>query len=95
MKLRLRAAAVHDMDAIFDYGIAMHGAAAAEAYARSLQAVMDRPIDFPALGVNREDLRPGLRSLPAGEHRIFYRIEKSEIVVARVLHKAMDEARHL
>jgi toxin ParE1/3/4 len=95
VKLRLRSAAVQDMDGIFDYSLAMHGAAAAEAYIRDLDTAMERLLDFPELGVSRESLRPGLRSLPAGEHRIFYRIEKSKIVVARVLHKAMDEQRHL
>lgn len=95
MKLRLRAAAVRDLDGIFDYSLTMHGAAAAEAYTRDIDAAMERLLDFPELGASRENLRPGLRSLPAAEHRIFYRIEGLEIVVARVLHKAMDEGWHL
>jgi toxin ParE1/3/4 len=95
MRLRLRALAVRDMDGIFDYSFTIHGAAAAESYTRNLNAAMERLLDFPGLGVSTESVRPGLRSLPAGEHRIFYRIEGNEIVVARVLHKAMDERRHL
>lgn len=67
----------------------MHGAEVAEAYARTLGAAMERLLDYPESGVPR-DLRPGLRSLAAGEHHIFYRIERQEIVVARVLHKAVD-----
>ena len=95
MKLRLRAAAVRDMDGIFDYSLTMHGAAAAEAYARELYGAMERLLDFPELGAGRDELRPGLRSLPAGEHRISYRVERRTISVARVLHEAMDAARHL
>ncbi|HEX8124932.1 MAG TPA: type II toxin-antitoxin system RelE/ParE family toxin [Allosphingosinicella sp.] len=43
----------------------------------------------------RGDLKKGLRSLPAGEHRIYYRFDGETVLVARVLHKAMDEGRHL
>jgi toxin ParE1/3/4 len=95
VKLRLRAAAVRDMDDIFDYSLAMHGQPAAEGYTRELYAAMERLLDFPELGAARDDLRPSLRSLPAGEHRIFYRVAGSTISVARVLHKAMDVQRHL
>ena len=92
MRLVLRAAAVSDLDGIFDYGVEAHGADTAGAYVRSLEAVMDRLLANPALGPPR-DLRPGLRSIAAGEHRIFYRIEGKAIIVARVLHKAMDVER--
>jgi toxin ParE1/3/4 len=95
MKLRLRAAAVRDLDGIFDYSLATHGAAAAEAYLRALKAAMERLLNFPELGAARDDLAPGLRGLPVREHRVFYRIEGAEVVVARVLHKAMDAERHL
>ena len=94
MKLRLRAAAVRDLDAIFDYGVAVHGADTANAYIRGLETTMDRLLAHPALGPPR-DIRPGLRSIAGGEHRIFYRIEGEEIVVARILHKAMDVEQHL
>lgn len=94
MKLRLRAVAVRDLDGIFDYSLAMHGPEAAEAYVRAINVAMERLLDYPESGVAR-DLRPGLRSLAAHEHRIFYRIEGKEIVIARVLHKAMDADRWL
>lgn len=94
MKLRLRASAVRDLDGIFDYSLAIHGAAEAEAYIRVLGAAMERLLAYPEAGVAR-DLRPGVRSFGAGDHRIFYRIENREIVVVRILHKAMDVERHL
>lgn len=95
MKLRLRAGAVRDLDGIFDYSFATHGEAAAEAYMRELHGAIERLLDFPGLGAARDDLRPGLRSFPAGEHRIFYRVQGSTLSVARVLHKATDVQRHL
>lgn len=94
MKLRLRAAAVRDLDGIFDYSLAMHGADVAQTYLRDLDAAMARLLDFPQAGA-ATNLRPGVRSIAAREHRIYYRIEGQGIVIARVLHKAMDVGRHL
>lgn len=94
MKLELRAAAVRDLDGVFDYSLEAFGAERAEAYVRGLYAAMERLREFPSLG-HATDLRPGVRVLAAQEHRIFYRAEGEAIVVARVLHKAMDAGRHL
>ncbi len=53
---------------------------------------MDQLLSHPELGA-ATDLRPGLRSIAEGEHRIYYRIERDTITIARVLHKAMDVER--
>lgn len=92
MRLALRAAAVGDLDAIFDFGVADHGADTASASVRSIDAVLDRLRAYPVLGP-LDKVRAGLRSIPAVEHRIFYRIEGDAIIVVRVLHKAMDVER--
>ncbi len=84
-----------DLDGILDYSITAHGRDIAEAYLRTLHAAFDRLSDFPELGVVRSDLSGGLRSLPCGGHRIFYIVEGETVLIARVLHKAMDPARHL
>jgi toxin ParE1/3/4 len=94
LKLRLRAAAVRDIDDIYDYGVVTHGAAAAERYTRMLDGAMQRLLEHPKLGPAR-DFAPGLRSLSAEQHRIFYTIEMGKIVVVRVLHMSMDVRRHL
>jgi toxin ParE1/3/4 len=55
----------------------------------------------PERGVSREDLRPGIRALhirqvgrPA-RHIVFYRVQSSdEVDILRLLHDAMDFARH-
>ena len=90
MKLRLRAAAERDLDDIFDYSVTMHGAGSAEAYMLDIQTAIDRLLEYPDLGANT-----GLRAISAREYRVFYRIEGNAIVVARVLHKAMDAGRYL
>ena len=84
-----------DLDGILDYSIAEHGRAVAEAYLRTIHAAFDRLSDFPEFGVARSDLSAGLRSLPCGGHHIFYIVEAESVLIARVLHRAMDPARHL
>lgn len=84
-----------DLDGILDYSIAAHGREIAEAYLRTIHAAFDRLSNFPELGVARSDLSAGLRSLPCGGHRIFYVVQADSVLIARVLHKAMDPARHL
>jgi toxin ParE1/3/4 len=44
----------------------------------------------PHLGRSRDELAPGLRSFPVGRYVIFYRVGRSGIELARVLHGARD-----
>lgn len=84
-----------DLDGILDYSIAMHGRPVAEAYLRAINATFERLAVFPEFGVLRTDLPGGVRSLPTGEHRVFYMVTSEEVLIVRVLHKAMDSTRHL
>ncbi|HZG45905.1 MAG TPA: type II toxin-antitoxin system RelE/ParE family toxin, partial [Allosphingosinicella sp.] len=88
-------AAVRDLDAILDYSDREHGEATAEAYLRAIGDALVRLTDFPELGGPREDVRPMLRALPCGEHRIFYRYDGRTVSIVRVLHRAMDAERWL
>ncbi len=47
-------------------------------------------LEFPALGVSREDLAPGLRSFPVKSYLIFYRPVEDGIEIVRVLHGRRD-----
>lgn len=94
MKLAFRARAVRDIDGIFDYSVTTHGPEVAKAYLRDIDAAIALVLEYPELGT-ASDVRPGVRSIPAREHRIYYRIDGSKLVIARVLHKAMDPARYL
>jgi len=42
----------------------------------------------------RNEIIDGLRSFGVGRHTIFYRLGKTEIEVARILHKRMDVTKH-
>ena len=37
-----------------------------------------------------EDLRPGVRSVPAGEYVIFYRVREQDVRILHVLHGRRD-----
>jgi toxin ParE1/3/4 len=84
-----------DLADILDYSIAAHGPETAEAYLHAVDAVLARLSHYPELGAARPDLGPGIRSIPAGEHRVYYRYDGQTVLVVRVLHKAMDAERHL
>ena len=68
---------------------------AGEAYLHVIGAALDRLREYPEMGMARFDLGELICSLPVGEHRIYYRFNGAVVSVARVLHKAMDPARHL
>ena len=93
-RVELSQRADSDLDDILDYSIAAHGRDAAEAYLRTLNAAIDWLAERPYLGAACPELRERMRSLPAGEHRIYYRIDSKDVLVARILHKAMDPERH-
>jgi len=44
----------------------------------------------PGIGRRRDELAPGLRSLPVGSYVVFYRGRENGIEVIRVLHGARD-----
>jgi len=46
---------------------------------------------YPHLGHRRdEDLRPGLRSFPVGEHVIIYRVEAADVLILQVIRCSRD-----
>jgi len=47
------------------------------------------------LGTRRLDVNESARSVRAGRHVIFYRVDDDRVLVTRVLHDARDAPRHL
>ncbi len=46
---------------------------------------------YPHIGRRRdEDLRPGLRSFPAGEYVILYRVEGEDVLILHVIRASRD-----
>jgi toxin ParE1/3/4 len=64
-------------------------------YSAALSRGFETLRDYPRLGVARDDLAPGLRSLAVEQHRILYRIKDDVIHVLRVVHFRQDARRQL
>ena len=95
MRLRKSRLAEADLAAIADYGVDNFGAARALAYVDMIESLCRELLVHPERGRAERALRPDLRSLSAGSHRIYYSVESNMLIVRRVLHKAMDVGRWL
>lgn len=95
MRLELSRKAQADLDDIRDYSVEQFGPRRALAYLDAVEHAFRRILSFPEIGVIRADVRERLRSLPVGEHRIFYVSEAGRVLIVRILHKRMDVERHL
>jgi toxin ParE1/3/4 len=77
------------------YSIREHGRIVAEDYVRGINSTIQMAAEFPEIGVQIESSKHPLRSLPYGQHRIYYLIGKFKLSVVRILHQSMDVNRHL
>jgi toxin ParE1/3/4 len=41
------------------------------------------------------DFNPGIRRIKAERHFIYFRVEKEDVLIVRILHERMDTSRHL
>lgn len=94
MRLELSRRAQADLDHIRDDSVERFGPRRTIDYLDAIENAFRRVLDHPQIGVAREELR-AVRSLPAGEHRVYYRVTSETVTIVRVLHKAMDAGRHL
>ena len=92
-QLVFSALAQSDIDDILAHTIEHWGAAQLEKYKRILDIAFRKLELNPNIG--KTSLPPDFRSLQAGSHVIFYRIDETSIHVIRILHGRMDFSRHL
>lgn len=92
MKLpyELTTVAESDIEEIFDHTEYEFGQKQALLYLKGIKTVFIKLMDYPELGRKREELKKGLRAIPAGEHIVFYEILKDKIRIVRVLHSKRD-----
>jgi toxin ParE1/3/4 len=95
MRLELSRRAQSDLDDIRDYSVEHFGTARAILYLDAIEQAFRRILSHPEIGVPMPDLAVRLRSVPVGEHRLFYRADGDRVFIVRILHKAMDVMRHL
>ncbi|OGV70020.1 MAG: hypothetical protein A3K19_28665 [Lentisphaerae bacterium RIFOXYB12_FULL_65_16] len=89
MRLVVSDAARADLIGIWAY-IARHNPAAADAFLDRLYAQCQQLAGVPGLGRTRDELLPGLRSLPVARYVIFYRVTGEALEIARVLSAYRD-----
>ncbi len=87
--LRLSGRAENDLSEIWSY-IAADSVPSADRPNSIFRDKLSTLADFPMMGRSRPELRPGLRSIPAGSYAIFYRPIENGVEIVRVLHQARD-----
>ncbi len=93
MPFKLTARAAKDLVQLTEYGIERFGENAARSYLDTLFRVFDLIAEMPLLGA-ADRINPGFRRFLHGRHVIVYRVDDAGIVIARLLHTAMDAPRH-
>ena len=86
---RVSEAARSDLDEIWFY-IAQDNPDAADKFIGLLVSRFPTLASMPDIGRKREELSPGLRSIPVGRYVIFYRPMENGVEIARALHGARD-----
>ena len=93
---RLTDLAEKDFDGIGAYTLEMWDYDQTERYLTKLDETFAALAKTPALGKDRDDLRPNLLSCPCNKHVIFFRRDaRNNVEILRILHERMDFARHL
>jgi toxin ParE1/3/4 len=95
MRLVISAAARADLKVIARYSRHKWSERQAKTYLGLVAARFALLRRRPRLGMPREDLAPGYRSLSVGRHLVFYRLEGAKVVIIRLLHQSMDARLHL
>ena len=83
-----------DAKAIWRY-IARDNPAAATRMLHRFDEQVRKVADIPNAGRPRDDLAPGVRSIPLGSYLLFYRPIKGGIELVRILHGARDIHRRM
>ena len=79
-----------DIDDIFDYTDREFGFNQAVDYVQGFDGLFQKLLLNPELGKARDEIKPGLRSIPKDEHIVFYRVMENHIRIVRVLHGSRD-----
>lgn len=93
MAHRLSPHARADIDEIAYY-VALEGGSL-ETADRLLESIYQRCLllgEYPHAGRRRDDLRPGLRVFPSGQHLLVYRVEGNDVLIQRVVRGNRDLA---
>ena len=91
-RIRLAPQARADLDSIWLYLARESGSA--NLATRTIDSITDKFrmfARFPYIGKSLEsDLRPNVRTLPSGNHVIFYSVKPGEVRILRIIHASRD-----
>ena len=89
LRVHKTARAERDIDQITDW-IARDNEIAAIKWLSELDEKLSIIAQSPGIGTDRSNLRPGVRSYAFGNYLIFFKVNKSGVVVLRIIHGARD-----
>lgn len=92
---KLRPKADQDLQNIYTYSVEQWGTSRADKYIRDLETAFQKLAATHTLGRDCGHIHPNLRAYRVVSHVIFYKPAPFGIAVIRVLHKSMDEKRHI
>ena len=93
LRLELSESARRDFRDILSYTLKTWGERQLADYRAKIDAALCAIAQDPTIG--RESIKPGLKVVPVGKHRIFYRTGGTVVYVIRILHERMDVPRRL
>lgn len=92
---RLTSKAEEDLRDCFRYGVKNFGLENAVNYLTGLHDKFSMLADKPLIGRDASDIAPLIRRFAQGQHIVFYQVNGTSVIIARVLRKEMDFKRHL
>jgi toxin ParE1/3/4 len=93
-KLEFTARAEDDLRLLLANSLTIWGEERRDTYAERLTTAMDELLVYPYLGRTRDNLSPGLRSLRAESHVIYYLVDEHTVTIVRIIHVRMDPSTH-
>ena len=87
--------ALADLQDIQTYGEERWGERQSRRYLEQLYELFDQLARNPGIGLRRPELGVSLRSFPHTSHMVFFTLRNDRVIIARVLHGAMDHAKVL
>ena len=92
-RIELSQQSTADFRDLLSYTLTTGGESQLAKYRASIDDALHVILHNPSAG--RPSVKPALKVLAVGHHRIFYHIVEDTIYVVRVLHERMDTSRHL
>jgi toxin ParE1/3/4 len=84
-QFRLTEPAIQDIEQIADYIARQSGLDQADRFLNKLDAKFVKIAQFPNLGRQRDEILPGLRSLPMDNYLILYMVMGQDVEIFRVV----------